>query len=79
MGLIATVSAKLNNNPHQTALPANLGSISQTYLHTAFMRVAPKSIRIQSSCLYLFTLLGSLRAIAERSTLMKLTLEWKHN
>ncbi len=29
------------------------GSISPTYLRTAFWLVAPKSIRIQSNCLYL--------------------------
>ncbi len=33
-----------------------LGSISPTCLRAAFTTVAPKSIRIQSSCLYLFTL-----------------------
>ncbi len=35
---------------------SNLGSISPTYLHTAFTPVAPKSVRNQSSCQYLFTL-----------------------
>jgi len=34
------------------------GSISPTYLRTALTRKAPKSVRIQSSCLYLFMLLG---------------------
>ncbi len=51
----------------------HLGSISQTYLCTAFMPVAPKSIRIQSICQYLFTLLGSTGAKAACRTLMKLT------
>jgi len=37
------------------------------------MPVAPKSIGIQSSCQYLFTLLGSTGAKAARKTLMKLT------
>jgi hypothetical protein len=42
-------------------------------LRTAFTPVAPKSVRIQSSCQYLFTLLGSRSAKAVRRTLMKLT------
>ncbi len=37
------------------------------------MPVAPKSVRIQSSCQYLFTLLGSTGAKAALRTLMKLT------
>jgi len=49
------------------------GSISPTYLRTAFMPVAPKSLRIQSSCQYLFTLLGSTGAKAALRMLMKLT------
>ncbi len=48
-------------------------SISPTYLCTAFTPVAPKSVTIQSSCQYLFTLLGSTGAKAARRTLMKLT------
>jgi len=51
----------------------DLGSISPTYLRKAFTGVALKSIRIQSSCLYLFTLLGSTRAKAEHRMLIKLT------
>ncbi len=43
------------------------------FLHTAFMLVGPKSVRIQSSSQYLFTLLGSTGAKAARRTLMKLT------
>ncbi len=39
------------------------------------MPIAPKSVRIQSSCQYLFTLLGSTGAEAARKTLMKLTPE----
>jgi len=39
----------------------------------AFTPVAPKSVRIQSSCQYLFTLLGSTGAKAAHRTLMKLT------
>jgi len=50
-----------------------LGSISPTYLRTAFRPVAPKSVRIQSSCQHLFTLLVSTGAKAARRTLMKLT------
>ncbi len=50
-----------------------MGSISQTYLHTDFTPVAPKSVRIQSSCQYLFTLLGSTGAKAAHRKLMKLT------
>jgi len=57
----------------------HLGSISPTYLRTAFTPVAPKSVRIQSSCQYLFTLLGSTSAKAARRMLMKLTPgSWKH-
>jgi len=52
----------------------HLGSISPTYLRTAFTPVVPKSVRILSSCQYLFTLLGSTGAKAERRTLTKLTL-----
>ncbi len=48
-------------------------SISPTYLRTAFTPVAPKSVRIQSSCQYFFTLLGSTDAKAARRMLMKLT------
>jgi len=48
-------------------------SISPTYLRTAFTPVAPKSVRIQSSCQYLFTLLGSTGVKAARRMLMKLT------
>jgi len=51
----------------------DLGSISPTYLRTAFTPVAPKSVRIQSSYQYLFTLLGSTGAKAARRSLMKLT------
>jgi len=48
-------------------------SVSPTYLRTAFTPIAPKSVKIQSSCQYLFTLLGSIGAKAARRTLMKLT------
>jgi len=50
-----------------------MGLISPTYLRTNFTPVAPKSIRIQSSCQYLLTLLGYTGAIAACRTLMKLT------
>ena len=50
-----------------------LGSISPTYLCTALTPVAPKSVRFQSSCQYLFTLLGSTGTKAALRTLMKLT------
>jgi len=46
---------------------------SPTYLRTAFAPVDPKSVRIQSSCQYHFTLLGSTGAKAALRTLMKLT------
>jgi len=49
-----------------------MGSILPTYLRTASMPVAPKSVRLQSSCQYLFTLLGSTGAKAARRMLMKL-------
>ncbi len=42
-------------------------------LRAAFMPVAPLSVRTQSSCQYLFTLLGSTRAKAALKRLMKLT------
>ncbi len=43
-------------------------------LRTAFALVGPKSVRIQSSSQYLFTLLGSTGVKAVCRTLMKLTL-----
>jgi len=49
------------------------GSISST--SATFKLVAPQSVRIQSSCQYLFTLLGSARAKGALRTLMKLTLD----
>jgi len=60
-----------------TTAPINidLGLISPTCLRAAFiMPVAPKSVRIQSSRQYLFTLLGSTGTKAARKMLMKLTL-----
>ncbi len=42
-------------------------------LRAAFTPLAPKSVRIQSSCQYLFTLLGPTGAKAARRTMMKLT------
>ncbi len=47
--------------------------ISSTYLFAAFVPVAPTSVRTKSSSKYLFMLLGSMRAEAERKMLMKLT------
>ncbi len=47
--------------------------ISSTYLHEAFTPVAPQSIRTQSSCQYLFMLLGSTSVKAVHRTLMKLS------
>ncbi len=55
------------------ALIGNLGSISPTYLRAAFTPVAPKSVRIQSSCQCLFTLLGSTSVKAVCGILMKLS------
>ncbi len=52
----------------------DLGLILPTYLHEAVTHVTPKSVWIQSSCQYLFTLLGSTGAKAARRMLMKLTL-----
>jgi len=49
------------------------GSISSTYLQAAFMLVAPQSVRTQSSCQYLFTLLESTRAKAVIKKLIKLS------
>jgi len=48
--------------------------MSPTYLLPAFTHIAPKSIRIQSSNQYLFTLFGSKHAKSVREMLMKLTL-----
>ncbi len=42
-------------------------------LRTAFTPVVPQSVRTQSSCQYLFTLLGPTSVKAVRITLMKLT------
>jgi len=42
-------------------------------LRTAFTLVVPQSVRTQSSCQYLFTLLGPMSVKAVRRTLMKLT------
>jgi hypothetical protein len=53
--------------------PNDLGSISTTCLLAALTPVAPKSIRIQSSCQYLFTLLGSATIKAVYKMLVKLT------
>jgi hypothetical protein len=50
-----------------------LGSIPPTYLRTASTPIAPKSVRIQSSWKYLFTLLGSTGTKAACRMLMKLT------
>jgi len=50
------------------------GSISPTYLCTAFMHVDPKSVNIQSSGKYLFTFLESTHLKAARKMLRKLTL-----
>ncbi len=49
------------------------GSISPTYLRTAFMPVAPKSIRIWSSCQHLFMLFVSMCVKDVHKTLMKLS------
>ncbi len=59
--------------PLRLPRPVHLQSISSTYLRTAFTPIAPKSVRIQSRCQYLFTLLGSTGAKAARRMLMKLT------
>jgi len=53
----------------------HLGLISPTSLRAAFTPKAPKIVRIQLSCQYLFTLLGSTGAKAALRTLMKLTPE----
>jgi len=49
------------------------GSISPKNLRAACTHLSHKSVRIQSSCLYLFTLLGSMGAKAALRMLMKLT------
>jgi len=61
---------------HRTDWSIRLWLISPTYLRAAFTPVAPKSIRIQSSCQYLFTLLGFTGAKAANRTLMKLTIDY---
>ncbi len=50
-------------------------SISPTCLQTAFTCTDPKSVKIQSSCKYLFALWGSARIKAACKMLMKLTPE----
>jgi len=60
-------------NKMNILLRRDLGSISSTYLRTAFTPAAPKSLRIQSICQCLFTLLRSTGAKAARRMLMKLT------
>ncbi len=67
---IRNIEIRTNSN----AFVRDQGSITPTYLHTNFTPLAPKSIRIQSSCLYLFMLLGSTGAKAARRMLMKLTI-----
>jgi len=69
--LAARVLAGLDN--FDQGFATHKVSIKSTYLHTAFTPIAPKSKRIQSSCQYLFVLLGSTGAKAACSTLMKLT------
>jgi len=49
------------------------GVVFINILHTAFTPVATQSVRTQSSCQYLFMLLGATRVIAVRRTMMKLT------
>jgi len=51
------------------------GSISYTYLRKAFMPVAPQSVRTQSSCQYLFMLIGSTSVKPVPRTLIKLSLD----
>jgi len=50
-------------------------SLSPKYLRAAFTTVAPKSVRIQSSCRYLLCFLGSTGEKAAHRMLMKLTLD----
>jgi len=57
----------------------NLGSISSTYLLAAFMPVDPQSIRTQSSCKHLFTLMVTTHLKAVRKTLMKFSPDWVYN
>jgi len=45
----------------------------KVYLRAAFTPVAPQSVRTQSSCQYLFTLLGSTNVKAVHRKLMKLS------
>jgi len=51
----------------------DLGSISTTCLHSAYTCADPKSVKIQSSCQYLFALLGSACVKAAHKMLIKLT------
>jgi len=64
----------LNIGPGRQSL-GGLESISPTYLCAAFMCVAPKSVRILLSCVYLFTVVRSTGAKAKCRILMKLTPE----
>ncbi len=47
-------------------------------LRTSFMPVVPQSVRTQSRCQYLFTLLGSTHVKAVHITLFKLTPCWNN-
>ncbi len=58
----------LNNLTKNENKNIDQGSISSTNLQAAFTPVAPKSVEIQPSCQYLFTLLGSMGAKAAHRT-----------
>ena len=60
---------------HKTLMKLTHGLNFINVLRTAFALVGPKSISIQSSSQYLFTLLGSTGIKASSRTLMKLTPE----
>ncbi len=67
------LSLKILNWRNPSDFSRTLGVDFINVLRTTFTPVAPQSLRFQSSCQYLFTLLGSTGAKAARRTLMKLT------
>jgi len=70
---IFSISTNYRRGANLPPTSSDRGSISLTYLRTAFTSVALKSVRIQSSCKYLFTLLVSTGTKAAFRMLMKLT------
>jgi len=62
-----------NFSSPQSCPPKGPGVNFTNILHPAFTSADPKSVKIQLSCQYLFSLLGSVRIKAARKMLFKLT------